>query len=59
MSGCKARNIKVSEENACNLYDTSSKFRTPILSIPDNSILSLTAFPGALGTYYSWLEGVR
>jgi hypothetical protein len=40
MSGCKARNIKVSEENACNLYDTSSKFRTPILSIPDNSILS-------------------
>lgn len=40
MSGCKARNIKVSEENTCNLYDTSSKFRTPILSIPDNSILS-------------------
>lgn len=25
----------------------------------DNSILTLNAFPGALGTYYSWLEGVK
>lgn len=25
----------------------------------NNSILSLTAFPGALGTYYPWLEGVK
>ncbi len=40
MPGCKARTVKVNEENACNIYDTSSKFRTPILSIPDNSILS-------------------
>ena len=30
-----------------------------IVTTSDNSILSLTAFPGALGTYYSWLEGVR
>ena len=25
----------------------------------NNSILSLNAFPGALGTYYPWLEGVK
>ena len=30
-----------------------------IVPTSDNSILSLTAFPGALGTYYSWLEGVK
>ena len=30
-----------------------------IIPTSDNSILSLTAFPGALGTYYSWLEGVK
>ena len=30
-----------------------------IVTTSDNSILSLTAFPGALGTYYSWLEGVK
>ena len=30
-----------------------------IITTSDNSILSLTAFPGALGTYYSWLEGVK
>ena len=30
-----------------------------IVTTSDNSILSLTAFPGALGTYYPWLEGVR
>ena len=29
-----------------------------IIPTSDNSILALTAFPGALGTYYSWLEGV-
>jgi hypothetical protein len=29
-----------------------------IIPTSDNSILSLTAFPGALGTFYSWLEGV-
>lgn len=30
-----------------------------IVPTSDNSILTLTAFPGALGTYYSWLEGVK
>lgn len=29
-----------------------------IIPTSDNSILSLTAFPGALGTFYPWLEGV-
>lgn len=29
-----------------------------IIPTSDNSILSLTAFPGALGTFYTWLEGV-
>ena len=30
-----------------------------IITTSDNSILSLSAFPGALGTYYPWLEGVK
>ena len=30
-----------------------------IIPTSDKSILTLTAFPGALGTYYPWLEGVR
>lgn len=30
-----------------------------IVPTSDHSILSLNAFPGALGTYYSWLEGVK
>ena len=30
-----------------------------IIPTSDNSIQSLTGFPGALGTYYSWLEGVK
>ncbi len=30
-----------------------------IVPTSDNSILLLSAYPGALGTYYSWLEGVR
>lgn len=30
-----------------------------IIPTSNNSILSLSAFPGALGTYYSWLEGVK
>lgn len=29
-----------------------------IVPTSDSSILSLNAFPGALGTFYSWLEGV-
>ena len=30
-----------------------------IIPASDNSILQLNAFPGALGTYYPWLEGVK
>ena len=30
-----------------------------VIPTSDNSILSLTAFPGALGTFYPWLEGVK
>lgn len=30
-----------------------------IIPTSDNSILVLNGFPGALGTYYSWLEGVK
>ena len=30
-----------------------------IVPTSNNSILALNAFPGALGTYYSWLEGVK
>lgn len=29
-----------------------------IIPTSDNSILALNAFPGALGTFYSWLEGI-
>jgi len=30
-----------------------------IIPTSNNSILALNAWPGALGTYYSWLEGVK
>ena len=30
-----------------------------IIPTSDNSILALNSFPSALGTYYSWLEGVK
>ena len=30
-----------------------------IIPTSNNSIISLSAFPGALGTYYPWLEGVK
>ena len=30
-----------------------------IVPTSNNSILALTAFPGALGTFYPWLEGVK
>jgi hypothetical protein len=30
-----------------------------IIPTSNNSILQLNAFPGALGTYYPWLEGVK
>lgn len=49
------------------IYPANSNVEVKILStdtfeiIPtsDNSILTLNGFPGALGTYYSWLEGVK
>lgn len=30
-----------------------------IVTTSDNSILALNSFPGALGTFYPWLEGVK
>ncbi len=30
-----------------------------LIPTSDNSILALNGFPGALGTYYPWLEGVK
>jgi hypothetical protein len=30
-----------------------------IVPTSNNSILQLNGFPGALGTYYPWLEGVK
>jgi hypothetical protein len=30
-----------------------------IIPTSDNSILALTSYPGALGTFYPWLEGVK
>lgn len=30
-----------------------------IIPTSDNSILSLSSFPGAIGTFYSWLNGVK
>lgn len=30
-----------------------------IVPTSNNSIMALNAFPGALGTYYSWLDGVK
>lgn len=39
MPGCKARNIKINSSNECNLQNTTSKFRTPIINVPENSQL--------------------
>jgi hypothetical protein len=30
-----------------------------IIPTSNNSILALNGFPGALGTYYPWLEGIK
>lgn len=40
MPNSKARSIKLSADSACNIQYVNSKFRTPIISIPDNSKLS-------------------
>ncbi len=41
-------NISFTEDDVFEIVPTS-----------DNSIITLNAYPGALGTYYSWLEGVK
>lgn len=38
--GCKARNLKPTSDNECNLQYSTSKFKTPLLDIPNNSQLS-------------------
>ncbi len=38
--GCKARNLKPTSDNECNLQYSTSKFKTPLLNIPNNSQLS-------------------
>ena len=30
-----------------------------LIPTSNNSILALNGFPGALGTYYPWLEGIK
>ncbi len=37
---CKARNLKPTSDNECNLQYSTSKFKTPLLDIPNNSQLS-------------------
>jgi hypothetical protein len=40
MSGTRVRNLKPTSDNACNLQYSTSKFRTPLLDIPNNSQMS-------------------
>jgi hypothetical protein len=40
MPGCKAKSVKSNSNNDCNLQDSEAKFRTPIMLIPNNSLLS-------------------
>ncbi len=40
MPGCKAKSVKSNSNNDCNLQDSAAKFRTPIMLIPNNSLLS-------------------
>ena len=59
--------VTVVVNDTSTVYPANSNIEIRLLSgdtfeiIPtsDNSIMSLNAFPGALGTYYSWLEGVK
>lgn len=48
MLGCKARYSKISTDTAYNLQYADSKFRTPILNIPNNSQLSFHVKNGGL-----------
>jgi hypothetical protein len=40
MPGCKAKSVRRSDNDSCNLQDSAAKFRTPIMLIPNNSLLS-------------------
>ena len=59
--------VTVAVNGTSTVYPANSNVEIRLLSgdtfviIPtsDNSIMSLNAFPGALGTYYPWLEGVK
>lgn len=39
MPGCKAKNIKIDTSNKCSMHNSSSKFRTSTINIPNNSKL--------------------
>jgi hypothetical protein len=59
--------VTVSINGEETIYDTNTlvdiflktEDELTITTTSDNSILSLYAWPGALGTYYNWLEGVK
>lgn len=59
--------VTVVINGASTVYPANSNVEIKILDtdewevVPtsDNSILALNGFPGALGTYYPWLEGVK
>ncbi len=40
MPGCKAKSVRRSDNDSCNLLNSAAKFRTPIMLIPNNSLLS-------------------
>ena len=47
---CKGRKLKLSQDNACNLQNIDSRFRTPMLLIPDNSQLYFRVKNGGSNT---------
>ena len=49
---CKARKLKLSQDNACNIQYIDSKFRTPRLSIPENSQLSFRVKNGGSNSQF-------
>lgn len=50
MPGCKAQNIKINDTNACtcSIYENTSKFRTPTMTIPNGSKLFVHVKNGTL-----------
>lgn len=40
MPGCKAKSVRGGDNDSCKLQDIGAKFRTPIMLIPNNSLLS-------------------